>query len=168
MGSAGMPYGLQAMLKDGYTHVSGMSEAVFRNLEACKELSKVTRTSMGPNGAGSTMLHCPPIDGPIDAKNIIIRSLQCRFAGMNKIVINHLDKTFVTSDATVMVNELEVEHPAAKLVVMAAKAQENEIGDGTNMVCSRDMHEQWTISTACQTSPTDAMCCRCSLLLESC
>lgn len=56
---------------------------------------------------------------------------------MNKIVINHLDKTFVTSDATVMVNELEVEHPAAKLVVMAAKAQENEIGDGTNMVSLR-------------------------------
>lgn len=59
---------------------------------------------------------------------------------MNKIVINHLDKTFVTSDATVMVNELEVEHPAAKLVVMAAKAQENEIGDGTNMVCLCDVH----------------------------
>lgn len=59
---------------------------------------------------------------------------RCVLAGMNKIVINHLDKTFVTSDATVMVNELEVEHPAAKLVVMAAKAQENEIGDGTNMV----------------------------------
>lgn len=50
MTSAGMPYGLQAMLKDGYTHVSGMNEAVYRNLEACKELSKVTRTSMGPNG----------------------------------------------------------------------------------------------------------------------
>lgn len=59
---------------------------------------------------------------------------------MNKIVINHLDKTFVTSDATVMVNELEVEHPAAKLVVMAAKAQENEIGDGTNMVCLLVFH----------------------------
>lgn len=55
-------------------------------------------------------------------------------AGMNKIVINHLEKTFVTSDATVMVNELEVQHPAAKLVVFAAKSQENEIGDGTNMV----------------------------------
>ena len=75
MGSAGMPYGLQAMLKDGYTHVSGMSEAVFRNLEACKELSKVTRTSMGPNGAASTMLPCAPVDGPIDAKNVIIWSL---------------------------------------------------------------------------------------------
>lgn len=54
MTSAGMPYGLQAMLKDGYTHISGMSEAVFRNLEACKELSKVTRTSMGPNGADAS------------------------------------------------------------------------------------------------------------------
>ena len=53
---------------------------------------------------------------------------------MNKIVINHLDKTFVTSDASVMMTELEVQHPAAKLVVMAAKAQESEIGDATNMV----------------------------------
>ena len=53
---------------------------------------------------------------------------------MNKIVINHLDKIFVTSDASVMVTELEVQHPAAKLVVFAAKAQESEIGDGTNLV----------------------------------
>lgn len=48
--SAGMPYGLQAMLKDGYTHTGGMSEAVYKNLEACKELSKICRTSLGPNG----------------------------------------------------------------------------------------------------------------------
>lgn len=51
MASAGMPYGLQAMLKEGYTHVSGMTEAVYKNLEACKELSKIAGTSMGPNGA---------------------------------------------------------------------------------------------------------------------
>lgn len=50
MGSTGMPYGLQAMLKEGYTHVSGMTEAVYKNLEACKELSKIAGTSMGPNG----------------------------------------------------------------------------------------------------------------------
>lgn len=53
---------------------------------------------------------------------------------MNKIIINHLDRLFVTSDASVMVTELEVQHPAAKLVVLAAKAQEAEIGDGTNLV----------------------------------
>jgi T-complex protein 1 subunit theta len=53
---------------------------------------------------------------------------------MNKLVVNHLNKIFVTSDASVMMRELEVQHPAAKLLVMAANGQENEIGDGTNMV----------------------------------
>lgn len=53
---------------------------------------------------------------------------------MNKMVINHLEKLFVTSDASTIVSELEVQHPAAKLLVMAAQAQEHEIGDGTNLV----------------------------------
>ena len=56
------------------------------------------------------------------------------FAGMNKMVINHLEKLFVTSDASTIINELEVEHPAAKLLVFAAQAQQQEIGDGTNFV----------------------------------
>jgi len=103
MGST--PYGLQSMLKEGHTHLTGLEEAVVKNIEACKGLSKITRTSLGPNG-------------------------------MNKMVINHLDKLFVTSDAATIVNELEVQHPAAKLLVLAAKAQETEIGDGTNLVVS--------------------------------
>lgn len=91
------------MLKDGHKHFSGLEEAVLRNIEACKNLSQITRTSLGPNG-------------------------------MNKMVINHLEKLFVTSDASTIVSELEVQHPAAKLLVMAAKAQEAEVGDGTNLV----------------------------------
>lgn len=56
---------------------------------------------------------------------------------MNKMVINYLEKLFVTSDASVIVNELEVQHPAAKLLVMAANSQQQEIGDGANFVrCS--------------------------------
>eukprot|EP00803_Ostreobium_quekettii_P000642 evm.model.scf_83.6 EVM.evm.TU.scf_83.6 scf_83:144034-148310(-) len=100
---AGMPYGLPAMLKEGYKFFSGVNEVVVKNIEACKGLSLITRTSLGPNG-------------------------------MNKIVINHLDKLFVTSDASTIVAELDVFHPAAKLVVMAARAQQQEIGDGTNTV----------------------------------
>ena len=53
---------------------------------------------------------------------------------MNKMVINHLEKLFVTSDASTIVTELEVYHPAAKLIVMAAKGQASEVGDGTNLV----------------------------------
>lgn len=54
--------------------------------------------------------------------------------GLNKMVINHLGKLFVTHDAATILRELEVEHPAAKLLVMGSKAMEEEIGDATNMV----------------------------------
>lgn len=50
------------------------------------------------------------------------------------MVINHLEKLFVTSDASTIVNELEIQHPAARLIVLAAQAQEQEIGDATNFV----------------------------------
>ncbi|KAI3437083.1 CCT-theta [Psidium guajava] len=99
------PYGIQAMLKEGHKHLSGLDEAVLKNIDACKQLSATTRTSLGPNG-------------------------------MNKMVINHLDKLFVTNDASTIVNELEVQHPAAKILVLAAKAQQEEIGDGANLTIS--------------------------------
>jgi len=53
---------------------------------------------------------------------------------MNKMVINHLEKLFVTNDSATIVQELEVQHPAAKLLVLASKMQEAEAGDGTNFV----------------------------------
>ncbi|BFZ24873.1 hypothetical protein BsWGS_27912 [Bradybaena similaris] len=54
--------------------------------------------------------------------------------GQNKMVINHLEKLFVTNDAATIVRELDVEHPAAKIIVMASLQQEQECGDGTNFV----------------------------------
>merc|ERR1719361_2590460 len=53
---------------------------------------------------------------------------------MNKIVINHIEKVYVTSDCATIVQELQVEHPAANVVVQAAGMQEKEIGDGSNLV----------------------------------
>ncbi|KAF1453237.1 T-complex protein 1 subunit theta, partial [Spheniscus mendiculus] len=84
-------------------HYSGLEEAVYRNIQACKELAQTTRTAYGPNG-------------------------------MNKMVINHLEKLFVTNDAATILRELEVQHPAAKMLVMASHMQEQEVGDGTNFV----------------------------------
>ncbi|KAJ7971879.1 T-complex protein 1 subunit theta [Quillaja saponaria] len=105
MGFSMQPYGIQSMLKEGHKHLSGLDEAVLKNVEACKQLSTITRTSLGPNG-------------------------------MNKMVINHLDKLFVTNDAATIINELEVQHPAAKILVLAGKAQQEEIGDGANLTVS--------------------------------
>lgn len=53
---------------------------------------------------------------------------------MNKMVINHIDKLFITSDAATIIQEVEVQHPAARMIAMAAKMQESEAGDGTNLV----------------------------------
>ncbi|CAL5060522.1 unnamed protein product [Urochloa decumbens] len=106
VGLGAMPgYGIQSMLKEGHRHLSGLEEAVLKNIDACRELSAITRTSLGPNG-------------------------------MNKMVINHLDKLFVTNDAATIVNELEVQHPAAKILVLAGRAQQEEIGDGANLTIS--------------------------------
>jgi T-complex protein 1 subunit theta len=54
--------------------------------------------------------------------------------GMNKMVINHVEKLFVTNDAATIMREVEVQHPAAKLLLMASDMQEKEVGDGTNFV----------------------------------
>lgn len=50
------------------------------------------------------------------------------------MVINHLEKLFVTSDSATILKELEVQHPAARLLVLASKMQEEDMGDGTNLV----------------------------------
>jgi TCP-1/cpn60 chaperonin family len=51
-----------------------------------------------------------------------------RVSGRNKLLINHLGRLFVTSDAATIIREIEVVHPAAKLLVMASQAQESEVG----------------------------------------
>ena len=53
---------------------------------------------------------------------------------MNKMVINHLEKLFVTSDAHTIIQESDVNHPAAKMIAQAAKMQQNEAGDNTNLL----------------------------------
>lgn len=46
------------------------------------------------------------------------------------MVINHLEKLFVTNDAATIIKELEVQHPAAKMIVMATKMMEQEVEGG--------------------------------------
>lgn len=47
--------------------------------------------------------------------------------GMLKLVINNIDKLFVTSDTSTIVEEMEVVHPAAKMIVEAAQMQQKEV-----------------------------------------
>ncbi|CAM1505493.1 Fc.00g111300.m01.CDS01 [Cosmosporella sp. VM-42] len=72
----------------------------------------------------------------IDACRAIASTVQTSLGpyGRNKVVINHLQKMILTSDAATILRELDVVHPAAKLLVMASQQQEAEMGDATNLV----------------------------------
>lgn len=54
--------------------------------------------------------------------------------GRAKLLVNHLQKLIITSDAASIVKELPVEHPAAQLLQQACQKQETECGDQTNWV----------------------------------
>ena len=51
--------------------------------------------------------------------------------GMDKMLVDSMGDVVVTNDGVTILEEMEIEHPAAKMVVEIAKTQEDEIGDGT-------------------------------------
>jgi archaeal chaperonin len=51
--------------------------------------------------------------------------------GMDKMLVDNLGDVVVSNDGVTILEEMQIEHPAAKMIVEVAKAQEDEIGDGT-------------------------------------
>ncbi|MFW5746310.1 MAG: thermosome subunit alpha [Nanoarchaeota archaeon] len=51
--------------------------------------------------------------------------------GMDKMLVNQLGDVTVTNDGATILEEIAIEHPAAKMIVEIAKTQEDEVGDGT-------------------------------------
>ena len=51
--------------------------------------------------------------------------------GMDKMLVDSLGDVTITSDGRTILDEMEVEHPAAKMMVEVAKTQDEEVGDGT-------------------------------------
>lgn len=51
--------------------------------------------------------------------------------GMDKMLVDSLGDVVITNDGVTILDEMDVEHPAAKMMVEIAKTQEDEVGDGT-------------------------------------
>ncbi len=51
--------------------------------------------------------------------------------GMDKMLVDTTGDVIVTNDGVTILNEMQIEHPAAKMIVEVAKTQEDEVGDGT-------------------------------------
>lgn len=51
--------------------------------------------------------------------------------GMDKMIVDSLGDITITNDGVTILEEMQIEHPAAKMLVEVAKTQEDEVGDGT-------------------------------------
>ena len=51
--------------------------------------------------------------------------------GMDKMLVSPTNDIVVTNDGATILSEMQIEHPAAKMMVEIAKTQESEVGDGT-------------------------------------
>jgi thermosome len=53
---------------------------------------------------------------------------------MDKMLVSTIGDVIITNDGATIMKELDVQHPAAKMLVEVAKTQDNEVGDGTTTV----------------------------------
>lgn len=51
--------------------------------------------------------------------------------GMDKMIVDSMGDVTITNDGVTILNEMNIEHPAAKMIVEVAKTQEEAVGDGT-------------------------------------
>src|ERR1700756_3914283 len=54
--------------------------------------------------------------------------------GMDKMLVDSMGDVTITNDGATMLKEIDVQHPAAKMMVEISKATDNEVGDGTSSV----------------------------------
>lgn len=128
-------HGLPALLKDGYRTFTGIDEVTAKNVEACKTLCDITKTSLG----GQLCWQCCDVWGNGLALLRFLCTSRRRRAfcvrrsgpnGLGKLIVTSFSKKYVTNDTASILHELEVQHPAAKLLVMAAEMQKQEMGGG--------------------------------------
>ena len=51
--------------------------------------------------------------------------------GMDKMLVDTMGDVVITNDGVTILKEMDIEHPAAKMMVEIAKTQDTEVGDGT-------------------------------------
>src|SRR6266571_1844293 len=69
----------------------------------------------------------------ITAAKIIAETVRTTLGprGMDKMLVSTIGDVTITNDGATIMKELDVQHPAAKMLVEVSKTQDNEVGDGT-------------------------------------
>ena len=71
--------------------------------------------------------------GNITAAKIVAESVRSALGpkGMDKMLVDSFGDVTITSDGRTILDEMDIQHPAAKMMLEVAKTQDNEAGDGT-------------------------------------
>ena len=69
----------------------------------------------------------------ISASKIIAETVRTTLGprGMDKMLVDSLGDVTITNDGATILDEIDVQHPAAKMMVEIAKTQDSAVGDGT-------------------------------------
>lgn len=69
----------------------------------------------------------------IEAAKLVAETVRTTLGpkGMDKMLVDSMGEVIVTNDGVTILQEMNIQHPSAKMIVEIAKTQENEIGDGT-------------------------------------
>jgi thermosome len=69
----------------------------------------------------------------ISAARVVAESVKSSLGpkGMDKMLVDGFGDVTITNDGATILDEMEVQHPAAKMLVEVAKTQDDEVGDGT-------------------------------------
>jgi chaperonin GroEL (HSP60 family) len=69
----------------------------------------------------------------IMAAKIVAESVKSALGprGMDKMLVDSFGDVTITSDGRTILDEMDIQHPAAKMMVEVSKTQDDEVGDGT-------------------------------------
>jgi thermosome len=72
----------------------------------------------------------------IQAARIVAEVLKSSLGpkGMDKMLVDSFGDVTITNDGATMLKEMDIQHPAAKMMVEVSKTQDDEVGDGTTSV----------------------------------
>jgi len=89
-------------------------------------LKEGTERSTGKDARGSNIM----------AARIVSEAVKTSLGpkGMDKMLVDSFGDVTITNDGATMLKEMDVQHPAAKMMVEVSKTQDDEVGDGTTSV----------------------------------
>ena len=124
-----------------------------RNIEACKQVRLFGLRAVGSRArAPSRARKAVPARSSSSswlptAQLAAITRTSLGPNAMRKLVINHLEKLFVTSDAATIVQELEVAHPAARMLVQVREAEAAPFAAGVQRARARALPPRRRLAT---------------------